>query len=391
MREDLMRLLGEIGPSYRESLLLWEKRSERIKSLYQRYVYGRWRDSSDEELSYKLSGSSLLLTVKRLSSGKSVSLSATVTPPADGSYDWSGERPVVIGMHRGISEETLSREGIVVITMDNFSLDIAKDDFSRQGAFYELYPYGSSHREATGVLMAWAWGCSKLLDALFCGLDGELGASAKKAVVTGVSRWGKAALVCGAFDKRFFVTAPVYSGAGGAALFGARSTGIGFDFSELGIDSPYVYGENEPLSCLQSDGERGWFNDEFLSLREDDFPFDQQLLCSLTGGNGRCLYMVAACTGEDWVNAPSMWCCFELTARIFNRLGFENSIACSFHTAGHALIPEDAVRLSELLRTIQDGGRLEGKMLSSPFSGGKNNELIKSMIMGLSSRELLLD
>lgn len=30
-------------------------------------------------------------------------------------------------------------------------------------------------------------------------------------------------------------------------------------------------------------------------------------------------------------------------------------------------------------------------MLSSPFSGGKNNELIKSMIMGLSSRELLLD
>lgn len=47
MREDLMRLLGEIGPSYRESLLPWEKRSERMRSLYQRYVYGRWRDSSE--------------------------------------------------------------------------------------------------------------------------------------------------------------------------------------------------------------------------------------------------------------------------------------------------------------------------------------------------------
>ena len=75
----------------------------------------------------------------------------------------------------------------------------------------------------TGGLMAWAWGASKVLDAVYAGLDIEFGLDAEASMVTGVSRWGKATAVCGAFEKRFRLTIPTCSGAGGLAQYNYRS------------------------------------------------------------------------------------------------------------------------------------------------------------------------
>lgn len=71
---------------------------------------------------------------------------------------------------------------------------IASDDTRHQGAFYDLYPYGKDESEQTGVLMAWAWGASKVLDAVYAGLNKEYSLNADASMVTGVSRWGKAML-----------------------------------------------------------------------------------------------------------------------------------------------------------------------------------------------------
>ena len=49
--------------------------------------------------------------------------------------------------------------------------------------------------------MAWAWGASKVLDALYNGAADEFGLNAENSIITGVSRWGKAAAVCGAFEQ----------------------------------------------------------------------------------------------------------------------------------------------------------------------------------------------
>lgn len=62
-----------------------------------------------------------------------------------------------------------------------------------------------------GLLRAWAWGVSRIIDYLVTDplIDG------KKLIVTGASRTGKSAMVAAAFDERLAMGAPVVTGGGG--------------------------------------------------------------------------------------------------------------------------------------------------------------------------------
>src|SRR5262249_6562286 len=107
---------------------------------------------------------------------------------------------------------------------------IASDDGNHTGAFFALYPYkldnaGDDH----GVLLAWAWGASRGVDALeYLAANDATYANLldlRKLVVTGYSRWGKAALLAGMLDERFQLTAPGGSGSGGATPYRYDSFG----------------------------------------------------------------------------------------------------------------------------------------------------------------------
>jgi hypothetical protein len=65
-----------------------------------------------------------------------------------------------------------------------------------------------------GALRAWAWGASRGLDYL----ESDGAVDAKRVGIEGVSRYGKAALVTMAFDRRFAVVLVGSSGEGGAKL-----------------------------------------------------------------------------------------------------------------------------------------------------------------------------
>jgi hypothetical protein len=78
--------------------------------------------------------------------------------------------------------------------------------------------YGEHEKEQTGVLAAWDWGASKILDALSQGLGAKLGINPKQSILGGVSRYGKAVAVAGAFDQRFSVLVSACLGAGGISL-----------------------------------------------------------------------------------------------------------------------------------------------------------------------------
>ena len=142
---------------------------------------------------------------------------------------------------------------------------IAADNLSRTGVFYELYPYGQTWQEQTGALMAWAWGVSKVIDALENGAKDQLNINPEYSIVTGVSRWGKAAAVAGAFDQRIKVTVPACSGAGGMAAFRYVSEGKPMIFGPWPRHL-YLMSANEPLGSLQSSAERHWFNNNFCGL-----------------------------------------------------------------------------------------------------------------------------
>lgn len=332
--------------SYVYNTTEWTKRAAELSAMYQHYMYGTWRDGSDEEVTYELTkndnGYALKINIKRISTGAETSVNATVLMPDASIKAPEGGYPVIVGMHGGISEDVANKNGYATITVDFFSYGVASDDTKHTGAFYDLYPYGTEPEEQTGVLMAWGWGCSKIIDALEVGAGEELNISPVNTIVTGVSRWGKAAIVCGAFDHRFKMVAPSCSGAGGVALYRYVSEGKTYDFSTKGADSKYTYGQNEPLGSLQSSGERGWFNDMFLKFKTaDTLPMDQHELCSLVADEDRYLFIIGSCIYEDWVNAPAMWYSYIGAKQVYDALGLGDHIAINIHQQGHAVIAED--------------------------------------------------
>lgn len=332
----------------------WAARADELRGLYQSEMYGYWREG--EQVSYSIADEGAVmisffgtmpaegaknLTVTVSKDGRSASWSLPVflpdpekVPSPEGGY------PCIIAMHPLPSMQYALDRGYAVFA-NNSSL-VASDDTKHEGAFYELYPYGEDAASQTGVLMAWAWGLSKILDAVIGGVGRELNVNPNLSVVTGVSRYGKATAVAGAFDRRFRMVAPSCSGAGGLALYRFFSEGKCYDFSPIGGSSEYTYQQNEPLSCLQSDAERGWFNDRFLSFKTpEEIPLEQHELAALSAGSDRCYFIIASAQSEDWVNAPSMWECYRLADRLYGFLGLGDRFVIHVHKEGHAVLEED--------------------------------------------------
>jgi endo-1,4-beta-xylanase len=107
--------------------------------------------------------------------------------------------------------------------------NVASDNTNHTGAFYTLYPYNVVTGHDAGVLLGWAWGASRSVDALeYLAKSNSAYANLldlKKLVVTGFSRCGKAALLAGFLDERFGVVNPGGSGSGGAAPYRYDSYG----------------------------------------------------------------------------------------------------------------------------------------------------------------------
>lgn len=317
----------------------WTARSEEISDMYEYYMYGTYRNGSDETLTYQLEDSKLTLTIERL--GRTTSFPVTVQVPDASKVTMpEGGWPVIVSFHPMEPQQYALDHGYAFVTLDTYA--IASDDCTRTGSFYDLYPYTDDWKEQTGVLMAWSWGASKVLDALEQGLGEELLINPENSIITGVSRWGKATAVCGAYEKRFKMVVPSCSGAGGLAIYRYQSEGKTYDFSSKGASNAYTYGQNEPLSSLQASGEKGWFNNKFCEFKNvNSMPLDQYMLASLCADQDRYLFIIGSCISEDWVNAPSMWLCYKAANSIYQFLGLEDHLAVNIHKEGHAVIQED--------------------------------------------------
>ncbi len=358
----------------------WANRATEIKALYDYYMYGPMPDTSAETVSYSISeltdstkeitlpdGSKttvaartgdMTITVSR--DGKSSSFKVLVALPTteapEGGYPvftelsasmsfWGMTFPVSISDN---SYYAASR-GYASFTYD--ANEVAVDNSGRTGAFYTLYPYGNFWREQTGALVAWGWGIGKILDALENGAAGELNINAENNILGGVSRYGKATAVAGAYDDRIKVVVPACSGAGGMAMYRYQSQGKTYDLAEFGYvneegTTTHLTGDNEHLGSLQSNDEGHWFNDNFKKFSSvEQFPMDQHFLASLVADPDRYLFIVNGVVGEDWTNPEAMSLTYAAAKEVYDMLGIGDNINISVHLQGHSINMSDMVAL----------------------------------------------
>src|SRR5205823_14357471 len=110
-----------------------------------------------------------------------------------------------------------------------------------------------------GALRAWAWGVSCLIDYFEAHPDS--GVDPTKVCITGVSRYGKAALVATAFDTRVAAGFVASSGGGGAKLFRR-------DFGEM-------------LENLATRGGYHWMAGNYLKYSADEAVFGKKAVVDL--------------------------------------------------------------------------------------------------------------
>ena len=156
--------------------------------------------------------------------------------------------------------------------------------------------------EDWGALRAWAWGASRLLDHL----ETVPEVDAKRAVIEGVSRFGKAALVTMAYEPRYAIGFIGSSGAGGAAL-ARRNWG-------------------EKLENVAGSGEYHWMAGNYLKYAADplgpkDLPVDAHELIALAAP--RPLFIGAGTLeqGDGWVDPKGMFLAAKAASPVYRLLG----------------------------------------------------------------------
>jgi hypothetical protein len=112
-----------------------------------------------------------------------------------------------VGIPDGL-KTILTRHGVATIDYDPYILGKENGgEGAKLGKFYDLY--GSNH--SAGLLVAWGWGISRIIDVL----EQNTRLNAAKVAVTGCSRFGKGPFIASAFDARIALSIPVESGIGG--------------------------------------------------------------------------------------------------------------------------------------------------------------------------------
>ncbi len=327
----------------------WAERRKEILALFENCMYGKMPDAAAERVSYAIAPGAeaqtreMKITVSR--EGKEASFPVRVTLPEEPAagmpcyieycpFSWFGKPLASPNM------KAAAGRGYVAIQYDPTA--VASDSDLYEGAYFELYPYRKEQERQDGVLLAWAWGASRILDALETGAGQELGIDPGLCMVAGVSRYGKSAAVAGAYDERFRVTIPSCSGAGGIAVYRTDNHGKTYDLSSLGGPEAWVNDSiNEPFENLTG-GEGYWFCRNFRQTkRAEDLPVDQHMLCALAAGKNRHLIVVTGITSEGWNNTEGQCLAYTASQPVWDLLGAGDQNNMIIHLDGHAILPSD--------------------------------------------------
>ncbi len=172
-----------------------------------------------------------------------------------------------------------------------------------------------------GALRAWAWGASRALDYFETDKDVD----AKQVGIEGLSRYGKAALVAMAYDRRFAIGFIGSSGEGGAKLHRRN-------FGEL-------------VENLTSSGEYHWMAGNFLKyggpLTPGDLPIDSHMLIALCAPRPTFIsYGAASGPGAEgqWVDQRGSFMAAVAAGPVYRLLGAKDLGTATFPEVEQAVV-----------------------------------------------------
>jgi dienelactone hydrolase len=202
------------------------------------------------------------------------------------------------------------KHGYILAEFDR--TEIAPDKKDAPGGIRPLYPDAD-----WGTLAAWAWGYHRVIDYLITRTDVD----AKKVIVTGHSRGGKAALLAGALDERVALTVPNGSGCGGAGCYRVQPPKTE-DIAAITNHFPYWFSARFP---------------EFVG-HVDQLPLDQHEVKALVAPRA---LLTTDGLGDIWANGPGTQATHQAAREVFKFLGAEDKIGIHYREGKHDQLAED--------------------------------------------------
>lgn len=286
----------------------WKCRREEIGAMYEKLMFGE-KPRNPEKVEGKKSGNKYTVTVT--DKGKSASFDVTIN--SAGTKD--KPKPALIGLDQGLGacgSLGSSTNGLDIAMITFNTNNVAPE--SGGGKFFQLYNGGQ------GTIIAWAWGVSRLIDALE--KDPDAGIDVKHLAVSGCSRLGKAALAIGAFDERIALTIPQESGSGGASLW------------RVGAQVNKQKGKQFVQGLASAGSEGKWMISSFKSYdgRENTLPFDQHMLVSMVAPRP---LLIIDNAGQEWLGEVPSNYCGQASLETYKALGVTENYTYS-QEGGHA-------------------------------------------------------
>ena len=305
----------------------WQQRRTEITDMLLHYAYGHPPAAPEtvlvenETVRDAFDGKARVVEVDlRMNDKSGFVMHAGVIVPTSGGPKF----PVIVavnpvyGKHNEPTAQLVIERGYAFAGFDYHGVDNDKDD--RSAGIYPAYP------DSDGAsLVMWAWGAMRVADYLATRTDIDMA----KIAVTGHSRCGKAALLAGALDERFALTAPHASGAGGSGSFRIQPKGV------------------ETLDMITKPQRfHYWFQPRLRDFvkKEERLPFDQHFLKSLVAP--RALLEVIG-LGDVWANPEGTQHTHLAVLPVFAFLGAKDRAALWFRDGGHDEEPRDWTALCD--------------------------------------------
>ena len=269
-------------------------------------------------------------------------------PAGDGPWPAVIDGDLVYGCMQdpGIAKQFTDR-GIMLVAFNRCEIVPDMRNPSRKGNLYETYA-----DRKFGALAAWAWGYSRVLDALE-----KLGIADMRCVAfTGLSRGGKAAMLAGALDERATIVNPEATCAGASSCYRIHMSALTEDGREA---------RSETLGDIIR-AFPDWFGEGMKAYadREADLPFDAHSLKALIAPR---VFFDCQALSDIWAGPVNTYQTSVAAREVWKMYNKPENVLWYWRSGGHAQTPEDFEMLIRVIEREYRGKPLGDGFMNTPF------------------------